>query len=306
MPKTRPKTVLPEPRPESDRRRRFLPTRGARPRRDPTATIRAMSLRADGAITLERRLGRSDVVEVWSATLAGLGRCVVKFPTARWSGHDGAARLIERESAFLHRAAHAGVVEALDVVPMQTGPGLVMEYLPGGDLVALAGSHPKHWAGLARDVVRSLAHVHGCGIVHGDVKPRNVLLDAGGRAKLIDFGLARDAGSTSRAGGGTPAYQCAAQWQGAPADPAHDIHALAVMTYELLCGRLPFGPTPDARALETPPVPPLEVHPAYVCEPVLVELAARIEMLLTASADVRDRPLDALEALLEAIIAAHH
>ncbi|MDH3421334.1 MAG: serine/threonine protein kinase [Gammaproteobacteria bacterium] len=264
-----------------------------------------MSLCGDDAVTLERRLGRSDVVEVWSATLADLGRCVVKFPAARWSGHAGAARLIERELEFLRRAAHAGVVEALDLVPMRTGPGLVMEYLPGGDLVALAGSHPKHWAGPARDVVRSLAHVHGCGIVHGDVKPRNVLLDAGGHAKLIDFGLARDAGSTSRAGGGTPAYQCSAQWQGAPADPAHDTHALAVMTYELLCGRLPFGSAPDARALETPPVPPLELHPAYEGEPVLVELAALIEMLLTAKADVHDRPLDALEALLGAIIAVH-
>lgn len=305
MPKRRPKTALPEPRPESNRRRRFFPTRAVRPRRNPTAMLRAMIPCTDDAIVLEHRLGRSGVVEVWSATVDGLGRCAVKFPTARWSWHRGAARLIERESEFLRRTAHAGVVEVIGLSAMQTGPGLLMEYLPGGDLVALAGSHPKHWAGLVRDVVSALAHVHGCGVVHGDVKPRNVLLDSGGRAKLIDFGLARNAGGVSRAGGGTPAYQRAAQYRGAAADPADDIHALAVMTYELLCGRLPFGSTPDAPTLEAPPVSPLKIRPAYVDEPLLAELAAFIESLLSAAATDRDPSLGALDALLGAIIAAN-
>lgn len=302
MPKTCPKTVLPEPRPESDRRRRLLPTRGARLRRAATAKSLTMSSIADGSISLERRLGRSDVVEVWSATLDDLGHCAVKFPTARWTGHAGAARLIERESEFIGRATHPGVVSAMGLVPMPTGPGLVLEYLPGGDLVALAGSHPRHWAGCARCIVQALAHVHRCGIVHGDVKPRNVLLDAGGHAKLIDFGLAHDAGAERPAGGGTSAYQRAAQRLGAHADPADDVHALAVMTYELLCGRLPFGSAPDARALETPPTPPLEVRPAYADEPTLVELAALIERLLNAAARAEKRPLAALDALLAAIM----
>jgi len=263
-----------------------------------------MSTLADGSIALERPLGRSDVVEVWSATLEDLGRCAVKFPNERWAGHAGAARLIEREAEFLRRVAHDRIVNAIGLVPMPTGPGLVLEYLPGGDLVALAGSHPRYWAGCARDIVRALAHVHRCGIVHGDVKPRNVLLDADGHAKLIDFGLAHDAGTERRAGGGTSAYQRAAQGSRAPADPADDVHALAVMTYELLCGRLPFGAAPGPRVLETRPVPPIEICPAYADESTLVELAALIERLLTA-AGAENRPLAALDALLAAIMAEH-
>lgn len=304
MPKTPPKTVLPEPRPGSDRRRRYLPIRGAGRRRHQLPTpLAVISSRPDGAIRLDRRLGRSSTVEVWSATLPHVGTCAVKFPSARWSGHPGAARLIERESEYLRRATHAGVVEVLGLLPMQTGPGLVMEYLPGGDLVSLAGSHPIHWAGFVRDVVRALSHAHGRGIVHGDVKPRNVLLDGTGHAKLIDFGVAADVGGIRTAGRGTPAYQRAAQLRDAAVDTADDIHALAVMTYELLCGRLPYGPDPDAVSLETPPAPVLEIRPAYSDEMKIVELAAGIELLLGAKSEGPDGPLDALDALLTAIIA---
>lgn len=304
MPKTCLKTVLPEPRPESDRRRRFPPIGGARRRRDFTAMNCAMSSRTNEPIMLERRLGQSGVVEVWSATLAGFGSCAVKFPAARWSGHDGAARLIVREFEFLQRAAHINVVRAIDLLPMRAGPALVMEYLSGGDLVALAGSHPKHWAGFVRDVARALAHVHDRGIVHGDVKPRNVLLDGSGGAKLVDFGIAADVGAMRRAGG-TPAYQRASQFPHGTVDVRDDVYALAVMAYELLCGQLPYGLSPDGRALETPPVPPLEIHPAYADVPTLAELAALIEVLLSATAEGLDRPLDALDALLAAIIAEH-
>ena len=303
MPRTRPKTVLPEPRPGSDRRRRIFSIRGAWRRRDRNkAMIPAMHPRASGAITLERRLGRSDIVEVWLALLDGSRPCVVKFPGASSAGHRGAARLIEREAEYLRRSAHAGVVEVIDVVSMRNGPGLVLEYLPGGDLVALAGSHPQHWAGLVRDVVRALEHVHSLEIVHGDVKPRNVLLDAEGHARLIDFGLAQDAGSVRRAGG-TAAYQRAAPYRDARVATADDVYALAVMVYELWCGRLPFGVEPDAKALEKPLVSPIQVFPAHADEPTLVELAAFIELALGPAAEPRDAPLDALDAMLTAIMA---
>ncbi|NIW24826.1 MAG: hypothetical protein GWN29_09815 [Gammaproteobacteria bacterium] len=88
-------------------------------------------------------------------------------------------------------------------------------------------------------------------------------------------------------------------------DVGDDVFALAVTTYELLCGQLPFGRSPDDRVLETPPTPVLEIQPAYSDELKVVELAAFIDLLLAGNADVDDRPLDALDALLAAIIAGH-
>ena len=302
MPTTCLKTVLPEQRPESDRRRRFVPICGARRRRDSTAMNRELDSRASDSVTLERRLGQADAVEVWLATLAGFGTVAIKFPAVRWSGHEGATRLIEREFEFLQRAAHAGVVPAIDLLPWSSGRALVMDYLPGGDLVALAGSHPRYWAGFVRDVSRALAHVHARGIVHGDVKPRNVLLDGNGGAKLIDFGVAADVGDV-RHSSGTPAYRRAATVSNGRAEFADDFYAFAAMIYELLCGRLPFGRSPDERTAATPPVPVLEIQPAYSHELNIVQLAGLVEALLSAENEAPDRPLDALDALLAAIIA---
>src|SRR5690606_8940870 len=100
-----------------------------------------------------------------------------------------------REHRVLARIDHPHVVRALGFAERDGVAVLVTELLSGGDLVPLAGGPPAHWLPAARGVAAALRAVHAAGFVHGDVKARNVLFDAGGRAKLIDFGSARPIGA---------------------------------------------------------------------------------------------------------------
>ena len=102
------------------------------------------------------------------------------------------------------------------------------------------------------EVASALAHAHKRGVVHRDIKPQNVLLDAeSGRCLVSDFGIARtaDGGSLTATGMviGTPAYLSPEQVTGEPSDHRADIYALGVMAYEMLAGEAPFtGATPTA------------------------------------------------------------
>lgn len=87
-------------------------------------------------------------------------------------------------------------------------------------------------------VCSAVAHAHRRGIVHGDLKPANILVDERGEPRLVDFGLASRCREAAVAGG-TPAYASPEQLAGAPAAPAMDVYALGVILHELLLGRHP-------------------------------------------------------------------
>jgi serine/threonine protein kinase len=123
-------------------------------------------------------------------------------------------------------------------------------------------------AKILMEVASALAHAHKRGVVHRDVKPHNVLLDAeSGRALVTDFGIARTADSSLTLTGmfvGTPAYISPEQVTGEESDHRADIYALGVMGYEMLAGKLPFeGNTPTAmlmKRLSGMPTPLVEVR----------------------------------------------
>ncbi|RMG48177.1 MAG: serine/threonine protein kinase [Acidobacteria bacterium] len=149
---------------------------------------------------------------------------------------------------------------------------IVMEFIDGVDLRAWAASRRRIPLGQALDlaagVAAGLAAAHRLGIVHRDVKPENVLIDAEGRPRLVDFGIARQGDVHLTREGlviGSPAYMAPEQIRGEATDQRADLYALGILTYFLVTGREPFTSENVAEILqqqleETPP-PPSSLRP---------------------------------------------
>lgn len=148
-------------------------------------------------------------------------------------------------------------------------PYLATEFVQGHTLADALSKRPLDFRRAAQvtiDLAEALAYAHAQGIVHRDVKPANVMLDAQGQVKLMDFGLAhRDDASKqlTQAGSvlGTPAYMSPEQAAGdtAAVGPASDQYGLGMILYEMITGRLPFeGPVHAVlyQAVHEPPAPP--------------------------------------------------
>lgn len=149
----------------------------------------------------------------------------------------------EREAAMLGALAHPNIVRALGVVGSR---GLLMEYLEGPTLKNLIASNKHGWIGTS-DAVRAaihlgaaLAHMHVRGILHLDLKPRNVIVSRG-RPVIIDLGAARARHEWDDSHlEGTDAYMAPEQCRRAPVSPATDVFGLGATLYEMLTGRPPF------------------------------------------------------------------
>ncbi|MBN9121480.1 MAG: protein kinase [Planctomycetes bacterium] len=137
---------------------------------------------------------------------------------------------------------------------------------PLADAIPDGGAKFARAAKLVRELAEALAYAHEQGVVHRDVKPANVMLDAQGRVHLMDFGLAAKSDGESKlttdgAVMGTPAYMSPEQAAGqtGEAQPATDQYAVGVVLYELLTGQVPFtGPLPVVihNVIRTDPEPP--------------------------------------------------
>jgi hypothetical protein len=205
---------------------------------------------------LVRRVGRGGSAEVWLAVDRARGeRVALKFLDD--SVADDAARVARLEDEVARAqglpAAHVVRVHGLERADGRTF--LAMEFLEGGDLGQLRGRSFESWAAAADSVAAALEALHGAGLVHRDLKCSNVFLDAAGRARLGDFGLAALAG-TPPAGGS--AYNASPQQlRGEPAAPADDLYAFGALLYELIAGHPPWYPEITRDRVLHEPVPPL-------------------------------------------------
>ena len=160
----------------------------------------------------------------------------------------------EMKARFLNEARAAGRLSHPHIVKVivasedaETGQAfMVMEYVDGVELTELiqAGLDPERVVSIISDVASALEHAHERGVIHRDIKPANVLVDTNGRAKLADFGVARLVGSDMTRVGqvlGSPAYMAPEQVRGRPVGPTTDVFSLAVMAYEALTLKRPFG-----------------------------------------------------------------
>ncbi|HNZ13339.1 MAG TPA: SUMF1/EgtB/PvdO family nonheme iron enzyme [Anaerolineaceae bacterium] len=180
------------------------------------------------------------------------------------------------EARSAAQLVHPNIVRVTDLDEKEGRIFMVLDYLPGGDLAAWQARHGRLslQQGLAvlTDVAAALDYAHQQGIVHGDVKPQNILL-AGrsennnpGQARLTDFGLLRAveasgaSTTTTELVAGTPYYLSPEQARGERPGPASDLYGLGVVAYELFTGQVPFKDgTPVAiyrqHLMNTPPDP---------------------------------------------------
>ncbi|WP_128431842.1 serine/threonine-protein kinase [Streptomyces cyaneus] len=226
-----------------------------------------------GRYRLSESIGRGGMGEVWRAYDETLARPVaVKLLLPQDSDPTATSRFrLEAQTAA--RIDHPNVVGVRDFGEHDNRLYLVMELVSGDSLARVAsqfGALPaERVARIAAQAAAGLAAAHRQGIVHRDIKPGNLLLDADGTLKIGDFGIARfldDPGAALTATGqivGTSLYLAPERALGKPAGPASDVYALGCVLYQLLTGRPPFhADTAVAilhQHLDAAPVPPREL-----------------------------------------------
>src|SRR5437667_165399 len=232
--------------------------------------VRMLDRALAGRYVLERRLGRGGSGVVFLARELRLDRPVAIKLLPPPQAVDPIAR--RRFIGEARTAAHLSPPTIVPIFSVDECADVVffaMAYVEGQTLGQRIREHgplsAEEVARLLREVARALAHAHERGVVHRDVKPDNILLDAAtGRALVSDFGIARVGGGTGSTGPwevvGTADYMSPEQAGGSGVDARSDIYSLGVVGYYALSGRLPFE-APDCYAMLarhiTEPAPPL-------------------------------------------------
>jgi eukaryotic-like serine/threonine-protein kinase len=167
-------------------------------------------------------------------------------PGAATVGQAPAAEMLRQEIKLARMVTHANVVRVHDFGENDGIRYFTMEYVPGTTLRELLGRQAlpdlAPTLQIAKQVCRGLAAVHRAGIVHGDLKPQNVVVMGHGVVKLMDFGVARTRSALTRGEplAGTPAYMSPEQARGAALDERSDLYSAGVLFFELFTGRCPF------------------------------------------------------------------
>ena len=240
------------------------PRRPSTPRRDePIGTI----LR--DRFLLERRVGRGAQARVYLARDQVLDRPVaIKVLDEGLQPDDAALRRFLREARLAARVRHPNCISIYDFGQEAGLTFIAMEFFEGRTLRKWLEKGPLDVAlalRIGRDVAAALSAVHEAGILHRDVKPTNVLIDAAAAVRLTDFGVARFVSDDSGQGMmvGTMRYMAPEQARGKETDARADVFSLGVVIFEMLNGKAPFGSTLDAlieRVKRPPPELPADPH----------------------------------------------
>lgn len=262
-----------------------------------------LTLRLGGRYELEELVALGGMGEVWRAEDTVLVRTVaVKRLRAKYARDPQFRDRFRDEARHAALLAHPNITQVFDfgggddVDP----PYLVMEYVPGQPLSAVLAreapfSEERTW-GILGQTAAALAAAHDAGVVHGDVKPANLLQCPDGRLKITDFGLAGVADRSSAPHPavllGTAHYVAPERVVGEPATPASDLYALGILAYACLSGRPPFVGDVDTvltghQQRRPPPLP----------TGVSLPLRALVSTLLAKKPGARPRAADVLAAL---------
>lgn len=271
-----------------------------------------------GDYELLEQIGQGGMGVVYRARQAGLEREVaVKLLSAGpWASPEFIARF-QREAKAAARMQHPNIVAIHETGVHDELNFFSMQLVHGGSLanqLATSGPlQPRAAAELLRTVAEAVDYAHQLDVLHLDLKPGNVLIDANGKPQVADFGLARRIGELishdRHEVSGTPSYMSPEQVQGRSdaLSPATDIYGLGAVLYECLTGKPPFhARTAQATLLEVmsePPTPPSKLAPGVpadleaICLKCLAKEPAERYPSARALADDLSRFLEAREVL---------
>ena len=235
---------------------------GLSPRPAPRAKVRDPLLGLDlGGVRIERLIGEGGMGRVYRAWQADPGRTVAVKVVRFGISNEKTLRRFGREAEFLNKLKHPGIARIFVVGTYESDfgdvPFFVMEYVPGATSITRfardQGLSVRDRLALFAQVCDAVDHGHGQSVVHRDLKPGNILVDAEGNPKVIDFGVAKstDADLTltrqSDSGSivGTVQYMAPEQFveghEARSIDSRADVYALGVVLYELVSGELPYS-----------------------------------------------------------------
>ena len=199
----------------------------------------------DGRYVVEAELGRGGYGTVWRVRHLRLD-ALRALKVLHDPGAELAARL-RAEGQVLARLEHPNIVRVHDLVELGETLGLVMELVEGPSLADFLREGLRSLdevAHVGRGILEGLAAAHRRGVLHRDLKPGNILLATTGEGlptpKLVDFGLAVEAGDGRLEAAGTPAYMAPEQLEGR-CDERSDLFSAGVIFYEMVFGKRPFG-----------------------------------------------------------------
>jgi serine/threonine-protein kinase len=229
---------------------------------------------------VEGVVARSGMASIFRATDMRSGRPVaIKVPHPEMESDPVLFDRFRREEQIGVKLDHPGVMKVW-AGEDRSQVYMVMEWVEGRLLRQVLAEQAKlpirRAVKITIAICDALEYIHSHGVVHRDLKPENIMIDAEDRIKIIDFGIASQAGSRRLTFAklsqvmGTPEYISPEQVKGKRGDGRSDIYALGAMFYEMLTGKTPFsGPNPFAimndRLLNSP-VPPREVNPEITAE----------------------------------------
>ncbi len=249
---------------------------------------------------MEREVGSGGMARVFLGRDEVLDRPVAVKVLKPMHGETDIGIRFRREGRTAARLAHPNIVQVYDAgeaeLDDREASYIVMEYLSGGDLKETIDAKGKlpgpELSRIGAEVCSGLAHAHGRGVVHRDIKPHNILLDDKGRAKVSDFGIARalDTTQATRTGAylGTALYSSPEQLQGHKVTPKADVYALGATMYQAATGEPLFTGSPieiASQHVSKPPEPPSQRDPD-------LDLDGDLEALILAclAKNAADRP----------------
>jgi serine/threonine protein kinase len=225
-----------------------------------------------GTYKILEKIGEGGMGVVFKGVDTGLERPVaIKVLTPEFANNPELIARFRSEGKAQANLNHTNITTLYAFLQSEGQVSIVMEYIEGETFESLLMRGKLPWkdaASMTRQALHGLGYAHGMGVIHRDIKPSNLMLTKTGTVKIMDFGIAKMlGGSTKTRTGlqmGTPQYMSPEQIRGRQVDARSDIYSLGITLYQMLSGDLPFQADSDyelmSAHINTPPPVLTDIH----------------------------------------------